>query len=416
MNWYQHFFLVGQTPSDAMGGTFDINLVILSYLIASLTSYVALDMSSHLKKENTNLFKICWWIGGSIIMGAGIWSMHFIGMLAFKMDMPMSYNLWWTGLSMLIATVTAGLAFLFFMIKHPKPIHYFLSGITLGIAIPAMHYTGMAGMNDITILYKPVLFWLSILVAVIAATAALWLSVYSDQGTYIRRIQLKIISALIMGVAIAGMHYVGMAAAVFLPTDTMNHSAVEIDPTLLAILIATIVVCIMCVALILSTTKYYVTTRIQNEKDFLEVVLNSLGGGVLAFDSDRKLNVYNRAIVKLFGDIAPLLHTAQPWEKFFQFFKNPNKTPLTGDEYPLELIFKGKEVKNIEASVVNPSGKERIVSIDGQLLTSQEGEKLGAVMVYQDITERKEIDQMKNEFISTVSHELRTPLTSIPVL
>jgi PAS domain S-box-containing protein len=412
MDWYQHFFITGQIPADVMEGRFDMNLVVVSYLIAALTSYVALDMSSHLKQPNSTLFKICWWLGGSIVMGAGIWSMHFIGMLAYMMDMQMSYDLLWTGLSMFFATLAAGMAFIFFTVKKPKPIHYFLSGIILGIAIPTMHYTGMAGMNNVAIQYKPFLFWLSILVAIVAATAALWLASHSDQGTYARRIRLKIISALIMGIAIAGMHYVGMAAAVMTHTDVMVN-AVDIDPTLLSVVITTIIIAIMSVALILSSTKYYLSTRVQNEKDFLEVVLNSLGGGVIAFDSDNKLNVYNIATKRLFGDIEHLKHTSKNWQTAFPLLNIQNKTPFEDDEFPLELIFKGKQVKNIEAIVINQDGKERILSIDGQLLTGQDGEKLGAVMVYQDITQRKQIDQMKNEFISTVSHELRTPLTSI---
>ncbi len=358
------------------------------------------------------MFRVCWWIGGAIVMGSGIWSMHFIGMLAFNMDMAMSYNIWWTALSMLVATITAGLAFLFFMIKNPKPIHYILSGVTLGVAIPTMHYTGMAGMNDVGIHYIPWVFAVSVLIAIVAATAALWLAVHSDQGTYARRVRLKIISALIMGVAICGMHYTGMAAAVFTPTATMV-STLAADPTMLAILITTIVISIMSIALILSTTKYYVTTRLQNEKDFLEVVLNSLGGGVIAFDSDKKINLYNKATKKLFGNIESLKNFSNNWDKHFPLLKLSNKTTYAADEYPLELLFKGQQIKSLEAIVLNQEGKERVLSIDGQLLTSQDGEKLGAVMVYQDITQRKEIDQMKNEFISTVSHELRTPLTSI---
>lgn len=411
MNWYQHFFITSQIPAHIMSGEYDIKLVFLSYLIASITSYVALDMSSHLKKESSNLFRICWWTGGSIVMGAGIWSMHFIGMLAYKMDMPMSYDLFWTGISMLIATITAAIAFLFFMIKNPKPIHYVLSGIILGIAIPAMHYTGMAGMDNVHIRYYPWIFALSILVAVIAAVAALWLAGYSDRGTHTRRIRMKICSALIMGVAIAGMHYTGMAAAVITHTHDMV-AVTEINPTILSILITTIILCIMSIALILSTTKYYITSKLQNEKNFLEIVLNNLRGGVIAFDSNKKLRLYNAATKNLFGTI-DILKTQTSWDKNLPLLKSSNKTHYQNEEYPLELIFNGQKIKGLEAIAINKEGKERILSIDGQCLNDQDGTQLGAVLVYQDITERKEIDQMKNEFISTVSHELRTPLTSI---
>lgn len=411
MDWYKHFFLIGQAPADAMQGHYDLTLVLLSYIIASIASFVALDMSSHLKKQNTLLFSICWLAGGSIVMGAGIWSMHFVGMIAFDMGMAMTYDLFWTGLSMIIAVITAAFAFLFFMIKSPRPIHYLLSGIILGIAIPAMHYTGMAGMNNVIIQYRPSLFIVSILIAVVAATAALWMSVHSDIGSYWKRVRLKIISALIMGVAIAGMHYCGMFAAVFTMPENVEHTLAA-DPTMMAILITTIVLCIMTVALILSTTRYYVTTKVQNDKDFLEIVLNNLDGGVLAFYPNKKIRLYNKQVKKFFNDIDDI-HYSGNFEKSFPLLKLEDKTLYLGNENPFNIIFEGKKVKAIEAIAVNRSGNNFILSIDGELLRGQDGEPLGAVIVFQDITDRKRIDQMKNEFISTVSHELRTPLTSI---
>jgi signal transduction histidine kinase/NO-binding membrane sensor protein with MHYT domain/DNA-binding response OmpR family regulator len=412
MNWYEHFFLVGQHPDNAMFGTYNPTLVVTSYVIAVLASYVALDMSSHLKKQTSALFRTCWWIGGALVMGAGIWSMHFIGMLAFRMSMPMSYSLVWTGASMLGATIAAGIAFLFFMLKKPTRVHYLLSGIILGAAILTMHYSGMAGMNNMVIHYTPGLFILSVLIAVIAATAALWLSVYSDRGSYKQRVKLKIVSALIMGIAIAGMHYTGMAAAVFTPSDTMVMG-VTADPVTLSILITTIVLCIMCVAIIISTTKYYLTTKIQNERDFLEIVLDNLRDSVIAFDANKKIRLYNQASKNLFANIESLKNVSEDWDIKMPLYKNDKATRITAAEYPLEIIFKGKKIKGLEACIRNSADKSRTLSIDGQQLTGQEGENLGAVIVYQDITERKEIDQMKNEFISTVSHELRTPLTSI---
>jgi len=388
MNWYEQFFQVGQIPAHVMHGEYNLMLVLLSYIIASVASYVALDMSSHLKKQNTPLFRICWWSGGAIVMGAGIWSMHFVGMLAFRMDMPMTYDLFWTGLSMIVAIITAGIAFSFFIIKKPRTIHYIMSGIILGTAIPTMHYLGMAGMDNMTIRYRPGIFCLSILVAVIAATAALWLSVYSDKGTYAKRIRLKLGSALIMGVAIAGMHYTGMAAAVFSNSGDMV-GILNVDPTLMGILITTIVLCIMSIALILSSTKYYVATRLQNDKDFLEVVLNNLRGGVIAFDSNKKIRLYNKAIQNLYGNIESLKDLSTEWETHLPLLKLQNKEPYSKDEYPLELIFAGNKIKGMEAIITNHDNKEKVLSMDGQQLIGQENEQLGAVIVYQDITERK---------------------------
>lgn len=409
MDWYNHFFLVGQYPANAMSGTYNLKLVALSYIIACLASYVALDMSAHLKKQTNTIFMVCWWIAGAFVMGAGIWSMHFVGMLAFNMDMPMSYDLKWTATSMLIAVIAAAIAFLFFMLKKPTKMHYALSGIILGTAILAMHYTGMAGMNNMEIHYTIGLFLLSVFIALIAATAGLWLAVHSDnRSTHTNRVKMKIISALIMGIAIAGMHYTGMEAAVFTPTHHMVMG-VTAEPTMLATLITVIILCIMSVPII---TKYHLNTRI-NDKNFLEIVLNNLRGSIIAFDANQKIRLYNEATKDLFINIASIKDISNDCDVKIPLYKPDSKTLYTAKDHPIELIFQNKEIKGVEAIIYNTAGKKRFLSIDGQILRDQYGEKIGTVIVSQDITSRKEIDQMKNEFISTVSHELRTPLTSI---
>src|SRR5258707_11022530 len=93
------FFQTGPIPADAIKGTYyNYPLVALSYLIAVLASYVALDLAGRLRAEPHKLY---WLLGGAFAMGAGIWSMHFIGMLAFIMPMPMKYDFSWTSASML---------------------------------------------------------------------------------------------------------------------------------------------------------------------------------------------------------------------------------------------------------------------------------------------------------------------------
>src|ERR1700722_14633398 len=99
MNGYQNFFLTGPIPTNAMYGVYDPYLVFLSFVIASMAAYVAFDMSAHLRKPMTLSFRVAWLLGGAFVMGAGIWSMHFVGMLAFIMPMQMSYSIFWTGLS-----------------------------------------------------------------------------------------------------------------------------------------------------------------------------------------------------------------------------------------------------------------------------------------------------------------------------
>lgn len=398
MSWYQNFFQVGQIPSNVMGGEYNLYLVILSYIIACLASYVALDMSTHLRKPTTTGFKIAWLSGGAFVMGAGIWSMHFVGMLAFIMPMQMTYDLFWTGLSMVVAVLAAWFAFLFFMIKKPTPTHYLLSGIILGAAIPTMHYFGMAGMENVEIHYLPFLFVLSILIAIVAATVALWMAVHSDVRTYVKRFQLKFISALIMGGAICGMHYTGMAAAVITPASIEKIGTFSLDPKLMSIFITTIVISIMTMALIISTSKHYINMCLEGEKDFLEIVLNNIKGSVIACDALGNITIVNKGFKDLFGEIEPGTHNAKEWGRDHIFSDFETGKILEYHQRPLIQSIAGNIVKDIVIVAKDKHGQSRILIAYGEPLFSAEGEKMGAITIYHDITEKKQAEiQLKQE-------------------
>ena len=406
MNWYSNFFQLGPIHGTVMYGHYDLSLVILSYVIASLASYVALDMSAHLRKPTTPLFRLGWLVGGSFVMGSGIWSMHFIGMLAFIMPMQMTYSFFWTGLSMLVAVLTAFTAFLLFTIKNPKTKHYLLIGVILGAAIPTMHYTGMAGMDNVIIRYQVGLFGLSILIAIIAATAALWLAVKSDHGSFAERARLKLVSALIMGFAIVGMHYTGMFAAVFYHSESMSRVA-SIDPTLLAVSIGSIVISILLIALLFSTAKYTIDSKLKNKNDLLGAILDNMGGGVIACDAKGKITMVNLTVAKMWGAMANTNLFLNQWEKKFPFFKAEHDQKIEFNEHPLYRALKGENIKDVEVKVRDRKGNTHILSVDGQQLKSTENENLGAVIVFNDISRRKKDEEaLKHQ----AAHDILTGL------
>src|SRR5688572_14325144 len=126
-----------------MTGTYDIWLVSLSYVVAALAAYVALTLASRVSASRGR-GATYWLMGGAISMGTGIWSMHFIGMLAFHLPIPVSYDMSITLLSMLIAVLVSGFA-LFTINRHSLTVRRLLiSGALMGGGIAAMHYTGMA--------------------------------------------------------------------------------------------------------------------------------------------------------------------------------------------------------------------------------------------------------------------------------
>ena len=211
------------TASLRMTGTYNPWLVALSYVAAVVASYVALTLAQRVTEASGRAERY-WLTGSAFAMGTGIWSMHVIGMLAFSLGMPMSYDFPITLLSHLIAIVVSGFALHTVSRKTQTPGRLVIAAGVMGIGIAAMHYTGMAAMEvDPPITYDPTLFAASIVVAILASLAALWIAFRLRAGSTTRAFLTRGGAALVMGLAICGMHYAGMAAAIF-ETHTL-HSA-----------------------------------------------------------------------------------------------------------------------------------------------------------------------------------------------
>jgi PAS domain S-box-containing protein len=208
-----------------MSGTFDPILVALSVVIAMLASYAALDLAGRVSSAVGNT-RVKWLAVGASVMGIGIWSMHFVGMLAFNLPVPMGFGLSLMLLSVVVAIGASLLALL--VVSRPELGWRTMSsaGLLMGVAIAGMHYIGMASMQvPARLTYTPTAVILSVVIAVVASIAALWLAFRFRSEQTARGKLLKALSAVVMGVAIAGMHYTGMAGAHFGPAEPMTMSS-----------------------------------------------------------------------------------------------------------------------------------------------------------------------------------------------
>ncbi|WP_130905636.1 EAL domain-containing protein [Pseudomonas sp. Sample_22] len=195
-------------------GSYSPTLVIISLCVAILASYTALDLTGRIATAKGRAVHL-WTAGGAFAMGVGIWSMHFIGMLAFDLPIDLGYDIAITLLSLLIGILSSGFAL--WLVSQPQlPLWQLGFGaLVMGAGISAMHYTGMAAMRmQPGIDYDPTLFSTSLFIAVAASGAALWIAFHLRRNTpHVRLIRGG--AAVIMGIAIVGMHYTGMAAAQF---------------------------------------------------------------------------------------------------------------------------------------------------------------------------------------------------------
>jgi diguanylate cyclase (GGDEF)-like protein len=197
-----------------MIGSYSPSLVLISTLVAILASYTALDLAGRIASARG---RAAWWwmAGGAFSMGVGIWSMHFIGMLAFELPIDLGFDLGITLLSLLIAMLSSGFAL--WLVSQPQlpKLQLVLGALFMGAGISAMHYTGMAALRmEPGLTYEPVWLILSFVIAIVASGAALWIAFRLRQQTpWVKLVRGG--AAVIMGLAIVGMHYTGMLAANF---------------------------------------------------------------------------------------------------------------------------------------------------------------------------------------------------------
>ncbi|WP_020616998.1 MHYT domain-containing protein [Paenibacillus daejeonensis] len=214
-------------------GSHDTVLVLFSYVIAVAASYTVLDLGGRIITSRGSI-RWGWLVFGAAIMGMGIWSMHFVGMLAFSLPVRIPYDMGLVILSVFAAILGSLLALI--SVSRPQlPLGRLLvGGVTLAAGISCMHYIGMAAMQ-VNITYDPLLFTLSIIIALVASIAALWLAFYFRQAGGRHEVWKKLGSGLIMGTAIVGMHYTGMLAAHFELRDPSQMSTgMLLDQTSLA--------------------------------------------------------------------------------------------------------------------------------------------------------------------------------------
>ena len=218
-----------------MQGIYDLWLVACSFLVAVVASYAALEIAGRVVVSQGRA-TWAWVTGGAIAMGLGIWSMHFIGMLAFSLPVPLAYDVSITLWSVVPAVLSAALVLAMVRGGSLSGVRLTASSILLGCGIATMHYTGMAAIPILPpIRYDPVMFTVSVVVAVVVAYVALRLA-FSLSGPTSRRKKLG--AALIMAGGICAMHYTGMAAAIFAPDSICTVTPDAINNKWLAAVIA----------------------------------------------------------------------------------------------------------------------------------------------------------------------------------
>lgn len=402
-------------------GQYDLRLVALSCVIAVFASFASLNLAGRIRSSIGGV-RLVWLGSAALALGGGIWSMHFVAMLAFSMPVSISYDFWWTFGSMVAAILAVGTGYALIAFGSLKPARLLLAGAVTGAGVVVMHYTGMGAMlMQATTTYDAALYAASIAIAVTAATVALWLS-FKLEGMW-----MKLGASGVMGAAIAGMHFTGMAAASFTLCLTGDPTPAGIDARLLAVTIAGATFVILSLGLTSALFDQRMARRATADAEKL-------------MRSERRF----RALVSASADVIAVLDA----EGRFLYDSPSTKQvlgygkdallgrPLTdlvvseGDVAARTLI--GRLSANREATV---TGEIRCRAQTGEIVDLEfhgtnrlEDPDVGGLVInLRDITERNRVaaelrgakaraesaNESKSKFLANISHELRTPLNSI---
>ncbi len=403
--------------SHALAAHHDPGLVVISIAVAVLASYTTLTLGSRVT-ESRGPARIAWLIGGSASMGIGIWSMHFIAMLAFTLPVPIRYDAAFMLWSLLVAIGASGLALVIVQREVFLRPMYVVAAFVMGAAISGMHYLGMHGLLvPVQLTYWPPLVVMSIGIAIIASGAALRIArgLRAPDAPWV----LRVVSAIVMGAAIAGMHYTAMAAVDLSPGGTPHEYAARwtIHPSQLhgPVIVGSILV--LALTLITAVTNTHFQTAQRR-----------------AFEAERAL----RATQERFRAI---VETTQEWIWEINLdgvrtYSNPASMTLLGfpptdllGQQHLALVHPGDRLQGqacLDTAVEGRTGWKNVVlrwhTRDGGLrylesnavpITDQRGTLVGFRGSDRDVSDRMHAQAMKSDFVSFVSHQLRTPLSGV---
>src|ERR1700719_2675562 len=416
-------------------GSYNYALVVLSVLIAIFASYAALDLAGRVTAAS-GWTRAVWLLGGGGAMGTGIWSMHYIGMLAFILPIPVAYH-WPTVLLSLFAAILASAVALGVVSRQKMSRFRALAGsVLMGAGIASMHYIGMAAMRLSAVSqFNSFLVVLSVAFAILISLAALWITFhFRDEKTGIG--WEKLAGAVVMGAAIPVMHYTGMAAASFTPSGMPADLSHAVSISALGTAgIAVVTFIVLGLALLTSwmDRRYAAQT--------LELQQEKLQRSEAYLAEAQRITHTGSWAWRVAGEEA--VHLSEEWYRIYGF--DPEKGMSAWEEriqriHPedrakwqqkIDRAIGDKSDYEVEVRILLPDGTVRFINTIGHPVLNASGDLTQFVGSAMDVTERKRAEQERErlrqaqadlahlsrvttmgELTASLAHEIKQPIAA----
>ena len=408
-----------------MSGYYDPMFVTLSVFIAILSAYAALDLTSRVMTSRRRSVRLAWLGGGAIAMGIGIWSMHYIGMLGFRMSMPVLYDWPTVLLSMTAAVLASGIALSIATRRRMGVTATAIGSLFMGGGIAAMHYIGMFAMRMPAVrVYSTPLVLASIFSAVVIAFVALRLT-FAYRGVSKTWTWGKGLTALLMGLAIPVMHYLGMAAVGFVPGPlnprNLRHAVSISDLGAMSIALVSIVMLFLVFFSAMLDRRFTIhALEMEVSEERYRKIISSAFDAFIGITADGTIIDWNAQAEMTFG-----------WKASSAIGMSIHKMIELGSTAEKERGF-----RNLLASGDGLQGRVEVQAHHQAGLLFPAEMAISAITVgahtifaafVHDVTERKLAERTaqearanaeaansaKSEFLANMSHEIRTPLNGI---
>ncbi|GAB3124277.1 PAS domain S-box protein [Novispirillum itersonii] len=299
---FDRFFVLDRTTQPFLHGVYTLPLVVLSVAVAVLAGGMAMHLAGMARAETRRRYRQMFLLSGAFVLGSGVWSMHFVGMLAYSLCQSATYHPVITALSALPSFLASWVALALLARTRITPGQLIISGILMGAGIGTMHYSGMAAVYEsLDLRFDLPVFLLSIVVAVGLSVLALWVRFGLDRRTQRSDTTINLLSGIVMGTAISGMHYTGMAAARFLDNPQYHPDTTTNFGLAFAIAGTTVLAILITGALNMVLRYRSLYKRMAQNEARLRTIIDTAVDGIIIINSRGTVSAFNTAAEQIFG-------------------------------------------------------------------------------------------------------------------